>query len=1613
MSLRNINKKVEVATGVYLQGRQLEEFCQQRGRCPLCAKTKVKKRGLRVFGSKRWEPITVVRTKVAESLSSPQRKKKKSFFSPKKGGNRGGEKETVEEYLVYKGFCLREGCFTLTQAKRMANCDRARIASAVGKAKSKSAWSTNLASEHTINEALRKQNSSSSRSCHQSYPRSRSISSQVSVSTSTDSDKDTERTKSTFPPLQFRLQFVDENCSSSGNHFSVNYPQNKGICEDEDGDECDHPTSSENAPPISIIIDQTFRTLQGKNSTIGASMIRTIDLTGIRLRVSEMEVLAEGLQTNMTYGVVHLSSLILKNCGIDNNRLDMLGTALADALRPPKKTCGGDKLKTGSPIAKFECTHAMRLKRLDLSENNIGAYGLEGICHYLESSACRLETLNLSRNHIETMGGVSIFNAFRRNLQTRIRVINLSYNLLRKLDADDENNPNLSNNELEDSDDIAAYHCKSFFSPSFGIYGFLAQNRTIQELNLSGNRMRNRGVEALCGGLCIAGRQASLSILRLGYNRIGDSGAKAIGSCLTINRSLTLIELNDNGIHNDGGMSLLSAMGRNTTVTEISGLWSNNIDRRYIIVSIRRLLLSMERGQSECDRFDDDCEKVETEESDDEDGDDVDEEREYGYGTKAIEISDDDGIDPKNGRSGDRSCNRLPGEERQEYITPRKKKGFDHQHENISDLSDDEKNETGKGDDDEIEKHRISQYEILQAKDCNDRELATDGMMETNQEMSQNVFDRMTVLNSAPLVFYEKQTGVHKTIPLHDAKREIETIREAVAVAITKGSKIEVREETATLNNFKAFFTRGESPVLHFSCNGLEDAIMLENGHGYLMKISFENLEELVSSGGGILQVVFVSSCHALAVGQAFIDAGVPHVVCCQREAAFRDPIATEFAKYFYRNAAKQKTVIESFETAVQEVLSSRFSENLRQVAKRFHLLRSSTEVSTPIFFNKVVADSTNNDIGPEQCWKIPPLSDHFLGRELDMFKILEKIEANDCVNIYGSPGHGKDCIVSAVIGHVVGRRRSFSIDHAYWIPAPELVTVEPDSLYGDLNICCDLIKNSSEDLWDTGNETLLDCRERLEIELDEVSIAVVIDSRVFSSKGSQAAMRKFAKFILTNARVAKIISISTTRETGDSRSCNVEINALDLRSVALLFGKNSHHISKNKCNLARSAEEFAELVEQPFGSHAGPLLPVGSQRRTEIFRRMGNGFPKEVISIARSMSQDEFNDLMKLICKPEINVDCLRKLEIEISRWKGLMDLAVKEKNYSRAADLLAFLDQLEKMRLEFPSLKDLKDREHLMKLDLADAVSNRQYDVANELKKDLLDLKKTIMKERRISSMDGANEMLNGIKAKVDSIVADTKDDSIESEEFQTSKEATPFEVDCDGRVCKFLIYSGTVFDLDGSNNEKSKSKGIVCWSNESCELDNSFFSKSLLKIDSDELNECIAKLPIVKETQYGPVVCENGSSLILENKADHSPSEINRPSSTRSLSMNGGEVVILTVGPFWSTSGQIELMLERDCDFLHFSEVTARSCYRSCITQANEANLQILAISLLTTRTASSRIYKEMLRIGLQTLTEEAKFSLLQEVHVIAKDPQETAKLVEMMQMMGYASSQKTQE
>lgn len=73
--------------------------------------------------------------------------------------------------------------------------------------------------------------------------------------------------------------------------------------------------------------------------------------------------------------------------------------------------------------------------------------------------------------------------------------------------------------------------------------------------------------------------------------------------------------------------------------------------------------------------------------------------------------------------------------------------------------------------------------------------------------------------------------------------------------------------------------------TLHFSGHGHPQFLNFEDGRSGLHLLTLDALRRLLRAGGLKLDFVFVSACFSRPTGEAFVEAGVPHVVCCKVDA--------------------------------------------------------------------------------------------------------------------------------------------------------------------------------------------------------------------------------------------------------------------------------------------------------------------------------------------------------------------------------------------------------------------------------------------------------------------------------------------------------------------------------------------------------------------------------------------------------------------------------------------------------------------------------------------------------------------------------------------------------
>jgi hypothetical protein len=160
------------------------------------------------------------------------------------------------------------------------------------------------------------------------------------------------------------------------------------------------------------------------------------------------------------------------------------------------------------------------------------------------------------------------------------------------------------------------------------------------------------------------------------------------------------------------------------------------------------------------------------------------------------------------------------------------------------------------------------------------------------------------------------------------------------------------------------------------------------------------------------LDFVFVSACYSRSIGEAFVAAGLPHVVCCDQDSQqIRVDTAVAFQKSFYRALACGDSLRQAFDRACQEIrLSSLLPRmELEKEVRKFCLLPTDGNHDVPIFFTQESRHKYHLQTKyPKRSDRIPVPPSIFMCRQVETYQIIRALRRSRLVRVSGKRGIGK-----------------------------------------------------------------------------------------------------------------------------------------------------------------------------------------------------------------------------------------------------------------------------------------------------------------------------------------------------------------------------------------------------------------------------------------------------------------------------------------------------------------------------------------------------------------------------------------------------------------------------
>lgn len=211
------------------------------------------------------------------------------------------------------------------------------------------------------------------------------------------------------------------------------------------------------------------------------------------------------------------------------------------------------------------------LKELDISENEVQTEGAVKFFKALRSRHSCLKTLNLTNNGITKHAADEIGLALKTN--NTLEVLNLSNNKLQSTGIvkimhilnKDNKTLKVLDVEYNDINDLAADK----------IAATLANNTSLEQLNLSGNSLKAKGTIKILQALK-TNRTLKILIMRDCDIEYTEQAGGYIADALACNTGLEKLLLCKNRLHTSGAIKIMQSLQKNSTLKVIN-LWDNNI----------------------------------------------------------------------------------------------------------------------------------------------------------------------------------------------------------------------------------------------------------------------------------------------------------------------------------------------------------------------------------------------------------------------------------------------------------------------------------------------------------------------------------------------------------------------------------------------------------------------------------------------------------------------------------------------------------------------------------------------------------------------------------------------------------------------------------------------------------------------------------------------------------------------------------------------------------------------------------------------------------------------------------------------------------------------------
>jgi hypothetical protein len=482
----------------------------------------------------------------------------------------------------------------------------------------------------------------------------------------------------------------------------------------------------------------------------------------------------------------------------------------------------------------------------------------------------------------------------------------------------------------------------------------------------------------------------------------------------------------------------------------------------------------------------------------------------------------------------------------------------------------------------------------------------------------------ITVLFSAPLVFTDADGNLR---PFE--KLDFETEKQLLSQSLKDSHRdIKLLFDNATYDRLLIAKARN-CGCLHYSGHGhpSQTDLPFENGKGSPHWINVETLRRVVERRQGQpFKLVFVSACYSRLAGERFVDAGVPHVVCCRQDSEVKDAAAIAFTRQFYVCLALGHTVQESFEEGCNAVLCLPSLRNPTEEMQKFILLPEGGSHDISLFSE--AGHAVNR---PPLRYKSSRMSyrsspappRYFTGREVDMYHVLNAVLSNPLVSVISKKdGIGRSSLVHGLCRYIKERIRTIScIDRIFYLSCKQ-----SNSFSEVLHDLLRLRWNAEDGInWESIRYAV--CKKFYKVK----ALLVIDQTELLENPNDRQDLIMFLSILFCEEVTEGVRVLRTGEKILGVASIGAGVpevpyflGPLNFKSTVILFSRFCYHL--------RTASDRRRFLERLVTDDSqGEIFPndEGAPNRIRLlFPTLGNGIPSEIVNAAFSISPSELERL-------------------------------------------------------------------------------------------------------------------------------------------------------------------------------------------------------------------------------------------------------------------------------------------------------------------------------------------------------------------------------------------------